>query len=271
MHSNVGGGYPDDALAFIPLHWMLNEAKDCGLVFKTAPESEPDTFKWIESARNKEGRLYNSRAGFGASYRYSPRNVEDLCNDPAAGVSVPCPKIHASVFERIDSGCNAYAPIGLPAFYATVTNNGDVLPPSKNPFEPGMQPVHRKRMQDRLWNYVWLRRLTYFATLAASAHLAVFWLFHSLSREHEYESKLRLVSESVRFVESFLPRSVHWWADWYAGNPEWFAGGLLILIVLMGIGARLLQRTTPRRRGALRSVRGTILSYPSFHTVCGWS
>jgi hypothetical protein len=27
VHSNVGGGYPDDALAYIPLVWMLNEAR----------------------------------------------------------------------------------------------------------------------------------------------------------------------------------------------------------------------------------------------------
>jgi uncharacterized protein (DUF2235 family) len=35
VHSNVGGGYPDDALAYIPLVWMLNEAQRCGLKFKS--------------------------------------------------------------------------------------------------------------------------------------------------------------------------------------------------------------------------------------------
>lgn len=26
VHSNVGGGYPDDSLAYVPLYWMMNEA-----------------------------------------------------------------------------------------------------------------------------------------------------------------------------------------------------------------------------------------------------
>src|SRR5258705_295934 len=45
VHSNVGGGYPDDALAYIPLVWMMNEAKRCGLKFKSDqsnPPADPD-------------------------------------------------------------------------------------------------------------------------------------------------------------------------------------------------------------------------------------
>jgi hypothetical protein len=51
-----------------------------------------------------------------------------------------------------------------------------------------------------------------------------------------------MVSEIVRFVESFLPRSVHRWTDWYAGNPEWFAGGIIALAILMGLGTSLSGR-----------------------------
>lgn len=65
--------------------------------------------KWIDFSQDKDGRLYDSRAGLGSYYRYGPRKVYDLCNDKSVGVSVPVPKIHQSVFDRIDSGCNAYA------------------------------------------------------------------------------------------------------------------------------------------------------------------
>ena len=41
VHSNVGGGYPDDALAYIPLVWMLNEARRCGLKFKSETSDPP--------------------------------------------------------------------------------------------------------------------------------------------------------------------------------------------------------------------------------------
>ena len=97
----------------------------------------------------------------------------------------------------------------------------------------------RERAQDRLWNYVWLRRLAYFVTLAATLHLVAFWLFHTQNAEHEYNSRFWLASEFVRLVESSLPRSFHWWTDWYAGNPEWFAGGIIVLMVLMALGSSL--------------------------------
>src|SRR5690606_15657173 len=31
MHSDVGGGYPDESLSYISLLWMIDEAKKCGL------------------------------------------------------------------------------------------------------------------------------------------------------------------------------------------------------------------------------------------------
>ncbi len=242
MHANVGGGYPDDAVAFVPLFWLLSEAEKYGLAFKVSPTADPDFIKWIESSQDKDGRLYDSRAGLGSYYRYGPRKVYDLCNDKSVGVSVPVPKIHQSVFDRIDSGCNAYAPIGLPPRYVVVDYNGKVSPLSSTTFETSVGVTKRYTAQERLWNFVWLRRLAYFATLAATLHIAAFWLFHNRVPEHEYESYIRMVSEAVRLIESFLPRSVHWWTDWYAANPEWFAGGLILIAVLMGIGNSLSGR-----------------------------
>lgn len=242
MHANVGGGYPDDAVAFVPLYWLLSEAQKYGLDFKVSPVADPDSIKWIASSQYKDGRLYDSRAGLGSYYRYGPRKVYDLCNDKSVGVSVPVPKIHQSVFDRIDSGCNAYAPIGLPPDYVIVGYDGKVARLGPATFEtPTGVPV-RYAAQERLWNFVWLRRLAYFATLAASLHIAAFWLFHNQNKENEFDSYVRMISESVRFIESFLPRSVHWWTDWYAGNPEWFAGGLIAIAMLMGVGTSLSGR-----------------------------
>jgi uncharacterized protein (DUF2235 family) len=242
MHANVGGGYPDDAVAFVPLYWILEEARKCGLTFKVAPDADPDSIKWISSSEDKDGRLYDSRSGLGAYYRYGPRPVHDLCNDSSVGVSVPMPKIHESVFGRIDSGCNAYAPIGLPRHYVIVGSNTAVTQLGPATFETPAQAKQRFEAQERLWNFVWMRRLAYFATLAASFHLVAFWLFHDLNKAHEYDTQFRMISETVRSFESFLPRSVHWWTDWYAGNPEWFAGGILAVAALMGVGNLLSGR-----------------------------
>jgi uncharacterized protein (DUF2235 family) len=248
MHANVGGGYPDDAVSFVPLSWLVDEAMKCGLIFKNAPFADPDSMKWINSSRDKDGRLYDSRSGLGSYYRYGPRKVSDLCNDPSVGVLVPLPKIHESVFDRIDSGCNAYAPIGLPPDYLIVSRNGKLTPLGSRTFETPTGATQRFAAQEKLWNFVWLRRLAYFATLAASLHLVAFWLFHNRNQEHEYDSYLRMVSEFVRFVESFLPKSFHWWTDWYAANPEWFAAGIAAVVVLMIVGTSLSARISDEMR-----------------------
>ncbi|MET4489755.1 DUF2235 domain-containing protein [Bradyrhizobium sp. LA7.1] len=242
MHANVGGGYPDDAVAFVPLAWLVDEAVKRGLIFKQAPFADPDSIRWINSSQDKDGRLYDSRAGLGSYYRYGPRKVAELCNDPYVGVSVPLPKIHETVFERIDSGCNAYAPIGLPPDYLVVSRNGRLTPVSQGTFETPPGAAARYAAQEKLWNFVWMRRIAYFATLAATLHLAAFWLFHRLEPTHEFDSSIRMVSEVVRRIEDFLPRALHWWTDWYAANPEWFAGGILAIAIFIGIGNSLSAR-----------------------------
>jgi uncharacterized protein (DUF2235 family) len=248
MHANVGGGYPDDAVSFVPLSWLVDESIKRGLVFKEAPFADPDSIKLINSAQDKDGRLYDSRSGLGSYYRYGPRKVSDLCNDPDVGVSVKLPKIHESVFDRIDSGCNAYAPIGLPPEYLVVSRNGKLTPLGPTTFETPAGAPARFAAQEKLWNFVWMRRLAYFATLAATLHLAAFWLFHDRIKEHEFESPIRMVSELVRFIESFLPKSLHWWTDWYAANPEWFAGGIAAVILLMVLGGSLSAKIKDRMR-----------------------
>jgi hypothetical protein len=152
------------------------------------------------------------------------------------------PKIHESVFERIDSGANAYAPIGLPPDYVIVSRNGQVTPLGTATFETPAGAPARYAAQEKLWNLVWMRRIAYFATLAATLHLAAFWLFHNQHKEHEFSSGVRMISELVRFVQSFLPDSLHWWTDWYAGNPEWFAGGIIAVFILMRLGTALSGR-----------------------------
>src|SRR5207253_5890196 len=42
VHCDVGGGYPekDSALSKVALHWMIEEAKKCGLIVDPAREAE---------------------------------------------------------------------------------------------------------------------------------------------------------------------------------------------------------------------------------------
>jgi uncharacterized protein (DUF2235 family) len=252
VHSNVGGGCPDDALAYLPLYWIMEEAKRCGLVFKISPPADPDAFRRVISACDRDGRQYDSRAGLGGYYRYGPRKIANFCNARISGadaVQMLLPKIHESALARIRGDCNAYAPIGLPETYAVAMMDGRILEGDKNPFETRSEAKARAIDQEKIWNFVWLRRIVYFATLAASFHLAAFWLFHDRDPEYEYSSPFRLISEFIRLMESFLPRQVvHWWTDWYAANPGWFVVGVLALAFLIWLGSKLGSHITDSMR-----------------------
>ena len=80
VHANDGGGYPNDALAHIPMYWICKEAKECGLQFKESPDTDPDALLNAAAKQDKDGRLYDSRSGFAGYYRYGPRDIQDLCN-----------------------------------------------------------------------------------------------------------------------------------------------------------------------------------------------
>ena len=101
-HSNVGGGYPKDSLSLVPLLWMMYRADACELRFLES--------KWQEyrEAADPHGRLYDSRTGLGAFYRYAPRNLYEFYDRTKNGEFLPV--IHKSVSERIERATDYYAP-----------------------------------------------------------------------------------------------------------------------------------------------------------------
>jgi len=82
VHCDVGGGYPDPALAEIPLLWMVDRARDCDLAFEPdaftplppgGDEILRHTYRYV--APNALGQLHESRKGF---YRLSRPFVRRL-------------------------------------------------------------------------------------------------------------------------------------------------------------------------------------------------
>jgi hypothetical protein len=191
VHANVGGGYPDDSLAQIPLYWIMQEAKECHLRFKTAnPEAVAET----KEAQDKDGRLYDSRNGFSSYYRYGPRRLSRLCNEvfsrtTSDELSIATPKIHESVLQRIANNAHVYAPIGIPPQYEVVVTvpkpNGvdaefriDPLPASATggrDYEfKGDAGARVLAERTKVWPLVRLRTLLYFLTLLATAVIVIF-------------------------------------------------------------------------------------------------
>ena len=182
VHSNVGGGYPDDALAYIPLVWMMTEAQRCGLRFKSDlpitahPDrmiADPDTFKNAISRRDKDGRLYDPRKGLGGYYRYGPRK---LVRTSIAELSIleedevvrrarqsPCQRVQA---HRQPLACLC---TGRPAeeLRRRQDRDGGCDAGSirlRNQADAAM----RAEAQEHVWNEIWKRRMVYFATVGAT-------------------------------------------------------------------------------------------------------
>ena len=103
MHSDVGGGYPDDAVAMDPLLWIMEAAADEGLRFAEGAQAG------FAARRYPRALIHDSRAGLAASYRYAPRpKPEDRENGRGA------PVLHRSVLQKIRTGADGYAPLLLP-------------------------------------------------------------------------------------------------------------------------------------------------------------
>ena len=88
VHSNVGGGYPDNSLAQIPLIWIMSEAANAGLRFKSRPEASPQTLGHPQTAEDKDGRIYDRARVWAAitamARATSPRSAKVFCRAKAA-------------------------------------------------------------------------------------------------------------------------------------------------------------------------------------------
>ncbi len=77
MHSNVGGGYPDDSLVL--RRARMDDGRErtaAGLRFL------PLDMREAPAPRNDFGTMYNSRSGVGSYYRYQPRKIAARLEHP---------------------------------------------------------------------------------------------------------------------------------------------------------------------------------------------
>ena len=128
VHANVGGGYPKDAMALVSLDWMMGKAGACGLKFLKGVRANH------RRSADVHGRLYNSRAGLRAVYRYAPRNIYEHYDKKGVEEKQKyLPAIHGSVFERIKRGTDFYAPkvIRKNAYRKAWTDSGPYAKPQQ--------------------------------------------------------------------------------------------------------------------------------------------
>lgn len=255
MHSDVGGGYPDDGLSHVSLAWMMDEAEAAGLCF------DPAAKRAVHAKADSCAPMHDSRRGVGGYYRYQPRKLSARMQkpDPRALVMhdpdlphglLTSVTVHESVLDRIVRSKDGYAPIVLPHDYT-------VAPPHTTPLESPARAAARADAQERVWNDVWRKRLSYFATVALSVVLALMpvwasWLPVSVAPQ-QCEGPQCLLAPVIRSTAVVLPSFAGTWIDAFAGSPGWFAL-LVAAITLVTMRSSALQvKTRDDQRALWRS------------------
>jgi uncharacterized protein (DUF2235 family) len=175
VHSDVGGGYPDGDLAYVPLRWMMGEIGD-GLQYM------PGAREALADKASAFAPTHDSRGGLSVFYRYAPREV-----DANGGA----PVIHHSVAEKIAFGAERYAPVTLPDTARVLMPDGSLhdikgfdrerFAQNKTAISPADQvaanAVHALNdpspaIVSLTRDAVWKRRVAYYFLLIAAAVIA---------------------------------------------------------------------------------------------------
>jgi uncharacterized protein (DUF2235 family) len=99
VHTDVGGGYPEEELSFYSLQWMIREAREKGLLIH---EDSPAWKKFQQVKYNIEGVMHNELLGFkGRLFRRATRTW------PSEFGAV---RLHESVLSRKKNNANRDAP-----------------------------------------------------------------------------------------------------------------------------------------------------------------
>lgn len=222
VHSDVGGGYPDDALAFLPLAWIASEAEAAGLRFAEG------ALERFGAAGSFVPPIHDSRAGLAVLYRYAPR---DIAGRAGEGATRPA-RVHNSVVEKIARGGDAYAPVTLGGEVQARLPSGALVPVRPARPERLVVPedaatlaalehigVPPPEALARAADYAWWRQLAYVALVLVLAGIA----------------SLPWTAGSLPAAPGFL----HAWRDWLSVS----FGGLIALLrgVLPGFLAPWLE------------------------------
>lgn len=285
VHADIGGGYPQDGLSFVTLDWMMDRATAYGLLLHNQQRQ-----LLITPQINPYDLLNDSRAGLAAYYRYKPRNLLELYSAPPYKPSIrydwrhvwnlvrrkpdpqleikadlhpslnghvlppPLPAIHQSVFDRIASGNDRYAPVVLPEHYYVTDKAGNV-----SHARPAIDHVpQRPDIQDNAWNWIWLRRVVYFLTVFASLFVASIPFAVIYKPGFGEQSVGPFVLPFVNMAASFLPNFLTPWFDAFRDAPGFVLVGAAAVVLLMLAGSYLQARIRDVMRAGWSAATGAV-------------
>ncbi|HEX7229963.1 MAG TPA: DUF2235 domain-containing protein [Candidatus Binatia bacterium] len=279
MHADVGGGYPDDGLSFVPLCWMIHEAEKRGLLFE---KPIVDTY---QSLASPTGRLYDSRGGIGVLWRYQPRNVQllmDKNDDSVPKEERVTPLVHHCVVTRMTYGNDGYAPKSLPFKINILLPNDTRVPFDEAAVNTALQTVsdaptrtvltdlkalvETAEAEENRGNYfalvldtIWWRRCVYFVTLALALVALAFPLIYALLDWGDKTEKINQITGGtvtylLKLFKGFIPSFASPWVDAITRTPQ-PAVNIILLFIISLVASRFLQRRIQDRARAAWNVQ----------------
>lgn len=242
-HADVGGGYPDDSLAYVSLAWMMEEAQAAGLGLRDD--------KLVEANRvaNAFGPIHDPRAGFGSYYRYQPRIVGAYVEPPEAGTESQedpelknqglnqCAWVHQSVIHRIMAGTDGYAPITLPQTFRIVDHGpADASISAQVSRNLAGTAAARADRQETLRDLVWWRRVFYFTIVAASLALATMPLWLASAGERLCSDSRCVLGTIFGWLRYVLPGFAEPWIKTFSEGPGWTILFLALILIFLSFG-----------------------------------
>ena len=283
MHSDVGGGYPDDGLSHVSLMWMIDELGD-DLRFR------PHQLEHYRSASNVFGPIHNSRKGLASYYRYQPRKIsvfmshggdqEAICStlslrDPEVtdgprgtktGLLKEC-LVHSSVLQRIASGTDEYAPVSLPDHIKfeiddLVAQQDDKWHDLRTNLEKCQKVQSRPdNRHTAVWRTVVRRRTVYFVMLWTTIYLIAALLEPSLIIAED------AVSADFSGVENFLPVYLKNMVVQFGQHPIIYGMITATILILFLFGRKMESNVQESSRLAWL---GSILGKPALIAKLPW-
>lgn len=251
VHSDVGGGYPMHELSLVSLNWMLTRVE--------AGEDNPHGLHFVEQQRQDihrlsdwHGRQHDSRAGLGSLYRYKPRQIAELCNDAEADVSIPRPKIHRSVFERIALDSVPYAPTGLPAVYDVVRSDGK----DGRTYETEDQAGSREAAMGAALDVVYWRRWIYAGLLTLFFALLASRFVLPWTAGAQCEGVACTWDPLLQGLIGLLPDIAAGWIEALRQNADFFVAWILALALLLLARMKATEIGARRARQAWSQLKG---------------
>jgi hypothetical protein len=168
VHSNVGGGYPEDQLSLVTLDWMMDQLRSQPIAPDRVLRIRPEAIEDVKKEQSPFARLYNSRSGISFLYRYSPRVFTPVSQQ----ANPVLPVIHESVVTRMARGSDNYIPNVLPHQFMVLAQDGNLktMPQAIDELTQGAgapEPLLRfppDGALDLVLDTVWWRRVGYLAT-----------------------------------------------------------------------------------------------------------